>query len=264
MSLKFPKQADSTARPALVTGASSGIGRASAQALAAAGHPVVVGARRVDRLDEVVRTIGEAGGQATAVPVDVTDAASVADFVAAAEQAYGAPEVLVSSAGSLVMSRVWEMDPEVFASQIDIHLLSVQRLLHAVIPGMISRRRGDVVIIGSDVAYTARPRSGAYVAAKAGLETMAVQARKELEGTGVRLGVVRPGPVMTEMGTEFDPDTAESVINDWVKHGFGRHPRMCKPADLARGVAAMVAMPRGAQITELEIQPEAPIEEDYS
>ncbi|MBB1013892.1 short-chain dehydrogenase, partial [Dietzia schimae] len=70
--------------------------------------------------------------------------------------------------------------------------------------------------------------------------------------------------VMTEMGTDFDQDTAEAVINEWVRHGFGRHPRMCKPADLARGVTAMVSMPRGAQITELEIQPEAPIEEDYS
>lgn len=264
MSLKFPPQIDAGARPALVTGASSGIGRASAEALAALGHPVVVGARRAERIDELVHKIREAGGEATACAVDVTDADSVAGFVAAAVQAYGPPEVLVSSAGSLKMARVWEMEPADFAAQLDIHLLSVQRLLHAVIPGMIERRRGDVVLIGSDVAYTARPRSGAYVAAKAGLETMAHQARKELEGTGVRLGVVRPGPVMTEMGTEFDVDTAESVINDWVKHGFGRHPRMCKPADLARGVTAMVSMPRGAQITELEIQPEAPIEEDYS
>lgn len=264
MSLKFPPQLDVGARPALVTGASSGIGRASAQALAALGHPVVVGARRADRLDELVHTIRDAGGEATACAVDVTDAESVAGFVAAATQAYGPPEVLLSSAGTLKMARVWELEPADFAAQLDIHLLSVQRLLHAVIPGMIDRRRGDVVLIGSDVAYTARPRSGAYVAAKAGLETMAHQARRELEGTGVRLGVVRPGPVMTEMGTEFDVDTAESVINDWVKHGFGRHPRMCKPADLARGVTAMVSMPRGAQITELEIQPEAPIEEDYS
>ncbi len=264
MSLKFPAQLDASARPALVTGASSGIGRASAEALAALGHPVVVGARRVDRLEDLVRTIRAAGGEATACEVDVTDAGSVAAFVAAAGETYGEPEVLVSSAGTLKMARVWEMDPDDFAAQLDIHLMSVHRLLHAVVPGMVDRRRGDVVLIGSDVAYTARPRSGAYVAAKAGLETMAHQARKELEGTGVRLGVVRPGPVMTEMGTEFDADTAEAVINEWVRHGFGRHPRMCKPADLARGVAAMVAMPRGAQITELEIQPEAPIEEDYS
>ena len=264
MSLRFPAQRDVGDRPALVTGASSGIGRASAEALAALGHPVVVGARRADRLDELVGRIRDAGGEATAHPVDVTSSDSVTEFVAAAGRACGQPEVLVSSAGTLSMARVWEMDPDDFASQIDIHLLSVQRLLHAVIPGMVERRRGDVVLIGSDVAYTARPRSGAYVAAKAGLERMAHQARKELEGTGIRLGVVRPGPVMTEMGTEFDPETAEAVINDWVKHGLGRHPRMCKPADLARGVTAMVSMPRGAQITELEIQPEAPIEEDYS
>ncbi|WP_206474866.1 SDR family oxidoreductase [Dietzia sp. KRD202] len=264
MSLRFPSHPDASERPALVTGASSGIGRASAESLAALGHPVVVGARRADRLDDLVRTIREAGGEATAREVDVTDADSVAGFVVAAADAYGPAEVLVSSAGSLKMARVWEMDPDDFAAQIDIHLLAVHRLLHAVLPGMIDRRRGDVVLIGSDVAYTARPRSGAYVAAKAGLETMAKQARRELEGTGVRLGVVRPGPVMTEMGTEFDQDTAEAVINEWVRHGFGRHPRMCKPADLARGVTAMVSMPRGAQITELEIQPEAPIEEDYS
>ncbi|MDV8001266.1 SDR family oxidoreductase [Rhodococcus sp. IEGM 1408] len=264
MSLRFPPSIDTGLRPALVTGASSGIGRASAEALAALGHPVVVGARRADRLDELVETIRAAGGQATACAVDVTSSVSVQAFVGAATEAYGPPEVLLSSAGHLKMARAWEMDPADFADQIDVHLLSVQRLLHAVVPGMVDRRRGDVVLIGSDVAYTARPRSGAYVAAKAGLETMAHQLRKELEGTGVRLGVVRPGPVMTEMGSEFDPETAESVINDWVKHGFGRHPRMCKPADLARGVAAMVSMPRGAQITELEIQPEAPIEEDFS
>ena len=261
MSLRFPPLRNATERPALVTGASSGIGRASAVALADLGHPVVVGARRADRLEELVRTIRESGGEATAFAVDVTDAGSVAAFVSAAERAYGSPEVLVSSAGALEMGRVWEMDPDDFAAQLDIHLLSVQRLLHAVVPGMVDRRRGDVVVIGSDVSYTARPRSGAYVAAKAGLEMMCHQARKELEGTGVRIGVVRPGPVMTEMGTEFDPATAESVINDWVRHGFGRHPRMCKPADIARGVAAMVSMPRGAQLTELEIQPEAPIEE---
>ena len=261
MSLRFPPQVER--RPALVTGASSGIGRATAVALAEAGHPVVVGARRADKLTELVEQIVSSGGQATACPVDVTDGDSVAEFLARATAAYGDPEVLVSSAGSLTMGRVWEMDPEVFAAQIDIHLLSVQRLLHAVLPGMIERRRGDVVLIGSDVAYTNRPRSGAYVAAKAGLEQMAKQVRRELEGTGVRCGVVRPGPVMTEMGTESDPETAESIINDWVRHGFGRHPRMCKPADLARGVMAMVSMPRGAQCIELEIQPEATIQEDY-
>src|SRR5699024_5005533 len=206
MSLKYPPLADAADPPALVTGA-------SAEALAAAGHPVVVGARRADRLDDLVRTIREAGGQATAAAVDVTDAGSVAAFVDTVGEAYGEPEVLVSSAGSLVMGRVWELDPEVFASQVDIHLLSVQRLLPAVVPGTIGRGRGAVGLSASHAACTARPRSGAYVAATAGLETMAAQARKELEGTGVRLGVVRPGPVMTEMGTEFDEATAEALIN---------------------------------------------------
>ena len=170
MSLRFPPLRDNAERPVLVTGASSGIGRASAQALAAVGHPVVVGARRASRLDELVATIREAGGEATACAVDVTDAESVATFIATATDTYGDPEVLVSSAGTLTMARVWELSPEEFAAQLDIHLMSVHRLLHAILPGMIDRRTGDVVVIGSDVAYTARPRSGAYVAAKAGLE----------------------------------------------------------------------------------------------
>lgn len=261
MSLKFPPHVER--RPALVTGASSGIGRASALSLAAAGHPVTVGARRADKLTDLVEEIRSAGGEATACAVDVTSPESVDGFVAAGTEAFGEPEILVSSAGSLRMGRVWELSPEDFLAQMDIHLLSVQRLLHAVLPGMIARRRGDVVLIGSDVAYTNRPRSGAYVAAKAGLEAMTKQVRRELEGTGVRCGIVRPGPVMTEMGTEFDEETAGAILEDFIRHGFGRHPRMCKPADLARGVMAMVSMPRGAQCIELEIQPEAPIEEDY-
>ena len=77
MSLRFPPHPEVTGRPALVTGASSGIGRASAEALAALGHPVVVGARRADRLDDLVRSIREAGGVATARAVDVTDAGAV-------------------------------------------------------------------------------------------------------------------------------------------------------------------------------------------
>lgn len=262
MSLKFPPHVDR--RPALVVGASSGIGMATAEALAERGHPVAVGARRVDRLEELVARISGAGGEATALAVDVTDTDSVTAFVETAGKQLGAPEVVVYSAGTLAMTRVWEMTATDFSAQLDVHLVGLQRLLHAVLPGMIERRRGDVVAISSDVAHSARPRSGAYPAAKSGVDTLVRQARKELEGSGVRVGTVRPGPVKTEMGTELDQETAEAVINDWVRHGLARHPRMCRPADLAHGVTTMVSMPRGAQVVELEIQPEATIEESYS
>lgn len=247
-------------RVALVTGASSGIGRATAVALAAAGHPVAVCARRVDRLEEVVEYIREAGGEAQSFAVDVTDQKSVSSGVTNVEAALGEIEVLVNSAGSLRMGRLWEMTPDDFAAQVDVHLLAAHRLVAAVVPAMVARRRGDVVLIGSDTARTARPRSGAYPAAKSAIDTLAFQLQSELEGTGVRATVVRPGPVATEMGSDFDDETVIDVIGDWVKFGHGRHGRMCTPEQLAHGIVAAVGLTRGAYIRELEIQPEAPIE----
>lgn len=256
--LDYPRHPER--RPALVLGASSGIGRATAVALAEAGHPVAVGARRVDRLDEVVAHIREAGGEAEAFAVDVTDENSIASAVTDVEASLGEIEVVVNSAGSLRMGRVWEMTPDDFSAQVDVHLLAAHRVVAAVVPGMVSRGRGDVVLIGSNTSRTARPRSGAYPAAKSAVDTMAFQLQSELEGTGVRATVVRPGPVATEMGTDFDEDTIVDVINDWVKFGHGRHGRMCTPAQLAHGVVAAVSLSRGAYVRELEIQPEAPIE----
>lgn len=246
-------------RPALVVGASSGIGRATAVALAEAGHPVAVCARRPERLAEVVEYVESRGGEAVAVEMDVASAESIASGVAAATRALGDPEVLVDSAGTLRMGRIWEMPPEDFAAQVDVHLVSVQRLLAAVVPGMVERGRGDVVLVGSDTARTFRPRSGAYPAAKAGVDALAYQLQYELEGTGVRASVVRPGPVSTEMGTDFDEETVVAVIDDWVRFGHGRHPRMCTPEQLAAGIVSVVGLSRGAFVRELEIQPEAPI-----
>lgn len=246
-------------RVAMVLGASSGIGRATAVALASAGHPVAVCARRAERLDEVVAHIRSEGGEAEAFAVDVTDEKSIASGVTNVEAALGAIEVVVNSAGSLRMGRLWEMTPDDFAAQVDVHLLAAHRVVAAVVPAMVERRRGDVVLIGSDTARTARPRSGAYPAAKSAVDTMVFQLQSELEGTGVRATVVRPGPVATEMGSDFDDDTVVDVINDWVKFGHGRHGRMCTPEQLAHGVVAAVGLSRGAYVRELEIQPEAPI-----
>lgn len=247
-------------RVAMILGASSGIGRATAVALAAAGHPVAVCARRAERLDEVVAFIRSEGGEAEAFAVDVTDEKSIASAVTNVEDALGAIEVVVNSAGSLRMGRLWEMTPDDFAAQVDVHLLAAHRVIAAVVPAMVERRRGDVVLIGSDTSRTARPRSGAYPAAKSAVDTMVFQLQSELEGTGVRATVVRPGPVATEMGSDFDDDTVVDVINDWVKFGHGRHGRMCTPEQLAHGVVAAVGLSRGAYIRELEIQPEAPID----
>lgn len=246
-------------RPALVVGASSGIGRACAVALAAAGFPVAVAARRRERLAEVVEYIRARGGEALAVPMDVSSTESIRAAVDTAEAELGDLDVLIYSVGSVVMGRVWEISTDTFAAQVDMHLLSVQRVLAEVAPRFIARTRGDIVLIGSDTARTNRPVSGAYPAAKAGMDTLTFQLQAELEGTGVRATVVRPGPTATEIADSVDHDTLDDVITTWVAHGHGRHGRMCNPEQLAHAVLGVVTLSRGAYIRELEVQPEAPI-----
>ncbi|MFF3228526.1 SDR family oxidoreductase [Nocardia suismassiliense] len=248
-------------RPVLVAGASSGIGAATAVALADLGYPVALGARRVEQCEDLADKIRADGGEAFAHRLDVTDAASIDEFVAASENALGPIEILVSSAGDIEFSPVHEMDPERFLHQVQVHLVGAHRLVHRVLPGMLERRRGDVVLIGSDCAPEPRPRTGAYSAAKAGLEAMAVQMRMELEGTGIRASVVRPGPTLTGMGMDSTPEVVGPLLNAWKDWGFARHPIMLRPRDLAAAVVAVVSMPRGAHLVLVEVQPEAPLRE---
>ncbi len=171
-------------RPAIVGGASSGIGTATAFALAALGHPVALGARRVEQCEALAEKIRGEGGEAVAHFLDVSSTDSVDEFVTAAENALGPTEIVLSGAGDMDFRLVHEMDPDRFEFQVNVHLVGTQRLAHRVLPGMIERRRGDFVVIGSDCADVARPRMGAYVAAKTGLEALVRQMRMELEGTG--------------------------------------------------------------------------------
>lgn len=246
-------------RPVLVAGASSGIGAGTAAALAELGYPVALGARRVEQCAELADKIRADGGEAFAHRLDVTDAASIDEFVTAAEKALGPIEILVSSAGDIEFSPVHEMDPERFLAQVDVHLIGAHRLVHRVLPGMLDRQRGDIVLISSDCAPEPRPRTGAYSAAKAGLEAMAQQMRMELEGTGIRASLVRPGPTLTGMGMNSTPEVVGPLLEAWKDWGFARHPNMLRPSDLAAAVAAVVSTPRGAHLVLVEVQPEAKV-----
>lgn len=164
-------------RPVLIAGASSGIGAATAGELAARGFPVALGARRVDRCEELAATIRAAGGEAVALPLDVTDADSVDGFVRRATEELGDIEILVAGAGETQFGRLYETSTADFESQIQIHLIGANRLATAVLPAMVRRQRGDVIFIGSDVALRQRPHMGAYGAAKAGLLAMVTNCR---------------------------------------------------------------------------------------
>ncbi|GFG66211.1 short-chain dehydrogenase [Mycobacterium kubicae] len=246
-------------RPAIVAGASSGIGAASAVELAAHGFPVALGARRVEKCQEIVDQIRADGGEAIALPLDVTDADSVKDFVRQAGEKLGEIEVLVAGAGDTYFGRLHEIDTETFESQLQIHLIGANRLATAVLPGMLERQRGDLIFVGSDVALRQRPHMGAYGAAKAGLVSMVTNLQMELEGTGVRASIVHPGPTKTGMGWSLPPESIGQALEDWAKWGQARHDYFLRASDLARAIAFVAETPRGGFVVSMELQPEAPL-----
>lgn len=246
-------------RPAVVTGASSGIGAATALALSAAGHPVALGARRTDKCEEVATAIRAAGGEASVHALDLTDGESVEAFAKGVTGDLGDIEVVVSNAGAVAPGSIREVDPERFAREIDLNLTGAQRLVHAFVPGMVERQRGDVVFVSSDVAVRARPFMSSYAAGKWGLEGMAHALQMELEGTGVRASIVRPGPTWSEMGTDWDVDEAAFVLDQWVRFGLARHSHFMKPTAIADAITTVVSAPRGVHLNLVEVSPEAPI-----
>lgn len=253
--------ADPHRRPALVSGASSGIGAASARRLAALGHPVALGARRAEACAELAGDIRDSGGDAFWQYLDVSDPESVRDFVASATHALGGIEILVCGTGELRVANIHESAPEEFAAVVDAHLAGTQRLVSAVVPGMVERTRGDVVLLGSDVVRSPRPRVGGYVPAKSGVEAMGRSMQMELEGTGVRTSILRPGPTDTAMGTDVDESRLDPLLRDWIHWGLARHPNFLRADDVAAAVSTVVSAPRGVHISVMEIEPEAPVAE---
>lgn len=246
-------------RPALVAGASSGIGEATAIRLARNGFPVALGARRVEKLDEIVGKIRSDGGEAIAVHLDVTDPDSVKAAVEQTNSELGDIEVLVAGAGDTYFGKLDSISTEQFDSQIQIHLVGANRVASAVLPGMIERRRGDLIFVGSDVSLRQRPHMGAYGAAKAALVAMVNNYQMELEGTGVRASIVHPGPTKTSMGWSLPAELIGPALEDWAKWGQARHDYFLRADDLARAITFVAETPRGGFIANMELQPEAPL-----
>ena len=246
-------------RPAVIAGASSGIGAATATELASRGFPVALGARRVDKCEALACQIRADGGEAVALPLDVTDPDSVTQFVQRATEELGDIEILVAGAGDTFFGRLYETGTDDFEAQIQIHLIGANRVAAAVLPGMVERQRGDVIFVGSDVALRQRPHMGAYGAAKAGLVAMVTNLQMELEGTGVRASVVHPGPTQTSMGWSLPPESIAPALADWAKWGQARHSYFLRAGDLARAIAFVAETPRGGFVVSMELQPEAPL-----
>lgn len=249
-------------RPAIVAGASSGIGAETAKALAAVGHPVALGARRVEACEELAAAIRADGGEAVAHRLDVADTDSVADFAAKAAADLGDPEIVVCNAGRVGPGTLYEIDTERFVDELNINLVGAHRLVRTFVPGLVERRRGDIVFVSSDVAARPRPHMAAYSASKWGLEGMVAALQMELEGTGVRASLVRPGPTWSEMGSDWDADEGAFVLNQWIKFGLARHGHFLHASAIAQAITTVVDAPRGVHLSPIDVNPEAPIEED--
>ena len=247
-------------RVAVVTGASSGIGRAIAIALGALGWRVALGARGVDKLDETAALVIEAGGEAFPRALDVTDAASVDQFVDTVEDVMGPIDVLVNNAGIAVPGAFWELAPDELDREVRTNLLGPLLCTRRVLPPMIERHCGDVVFVSSDAARAPRPRMLGYSATKAGIEVAARSLAMELEGTGVRTTTVRVGPTLTDFASGWTPQQITDLMDSWPRYGIQRHLNTLHPDDIARAVVYAVTSPPGVHIDVVEVQPEAPME----
>jgi NADP-dependent 3-hydroxy acid dehydrogenase YdfG len=249
-------------RVAIVSGASSGIGRATAAALGELGWAVAIGARRLDRLEEAATEVHQAGGEAFAHHLDVTDPASIDEFFAAAEGALGPVDVLVNNAGMAVPGELHRATDDDLRSEVETNLLGPMYLSRRAIASMIDRGApGDLVFISSDATRNARPRMAVYSATKAGVELLSRSLAMELEGTQIRSTVVRVGPTITEFGIGWDLDMLQELMPFWQRYGLQRHAGVLQPADVARAVVYAVSAPEGVHLDTIEVQPEAPTTE---
>ncbi len=238
-----PPGPDSRRPVAVVTGASSGIGAATARRLAADGFHVVLGARRTDRIEPLAAEIG-----GSAHTLDVTDPASVEAFCSAIPVA----QVLVNNAGGAVgMEPIATADPDDWAGMYDVNVLGVLRMTQALLPALTAGGRGDVVLVGSTAGLGTYEGGGGYTAAKHGTHVLAETLRLELCGRPVRVMVVAPGMVATE---EFSLNRfgGDAERADAVYAGV-REPLVAE--DIADCISWMVTRPQHVNVDLLVVKP---------
>lgn len=229
-------------RSALVTGASRGIGRAVAGALASAGARVFLLARSAGTLEQLAAELGHG---AVAVPCDVTDATALGRAMTAVlTAADGAVDILVNNAGVFPLAPVADTSPASFEQTLQANLAAPFRVLHAVLPGMRARQRGHVVTIGSVADRRIFGGNGAYSASKFGARALHEVLREECAGTGVRTSLVSPAATDTPIWDPVDPDNTP---------GFPPRASMLRAEDVADAVLWAVTRPVHVNVDELRI-----------
>jgi NADP-dependent 3-hydroxy acid dehydrogenase YdfG len=240
---------------ALVTGASSGIGEQTAVALAELGADVVVAARRTDRLDALVDRITGKGGRALAVAADVTDEDRAGAAVAQAVERFGRLDTVVANAGVMLLGRIEGADTAEWRRMIELNTLGAMYTAHAALPHLLAaaaqgpRRVADLVVTSSVAGRVVRTGSGVYNASKHAIGAFAESLRMELAERHVRVGLVEPGAVATELTSHNRPEVQEQI-----RSRFAGVERL-QADDIARAVAFIVTSPRHMAVNEMLIRP---------
>lgn len=227
---------DPTDSTAIVTGGSSGIGEATARELAAEGYAVALAARREDRLEAIAADIEDAGGDALVVPTDVSDEDAAEALVETTLGEFGGLDVLVNNAGLAKGAPVAEADLDDLKANVRVNLEGVMNVTHAALPALLEDDGGDVVTVSSLSARFPQEGNSGYTASKFGVNGFCRSLRKELSEDPVRVTILMPGPVETE-------------LNDWA-HWEGR---AMDPGDVAETVEFVVSRPAHVEIPSLSV-----------
>ena len=232
----------------LVTGASSGIGEATARHLAALGHRVVLGARRTDRIDAIARTIAAAGGDATSLALDVTDLDSMRAFAAVALARHGRIDVLVNNAGVMPLSFVADGRVDEWNRMIDVNLRGVLHGIAAVLPTMRAQRAGHIVNVASTSAHRVDPTAAVYCATKFAVRALSEGLRQE--STDVRVTVVSPGLTRSEL--------VDGIADPGVRAAVDGMMALAMPASaVAEAIGYAIGQPAGVDVSEVIVRPTA-------
>jgi NADP-dependent 3-hydroxy acid dehydrogenase YdfG len=235
---------------ALVTGASSGIGEATAVALAAAGAAVAIGARRKDRLEALAGRLRGSGAPVLELALDVTDEAACADAVARTRQELGGLDVLVNNAGVMLLGTIAGADPEDWRRMIQTNVMGVLYMTHAALDGMVEQGSGDIVTMSSVAGRTARKGAGVYNASKWAVNAFSESLRQEVTGRGVRISLVEPGAVTTELTSHITQPEAKAASEK-----MHASMRALHADDIARAVVYVVSQPPHVAVNEVLVRP---------
>ncbi|GAA5217467.1 SDR family oxidoreductase [Corallincola platygyrae] len=227
----------------VITGASSGIGAAMAQAFSNEGHPLLLLARRVDRLESLSLP------NTLCRQVDVTDRDAIAAAVAEAEAKYGNVDLFINNAGCMLLGGLDTQDPNEWQRMFDVNVMGVLNGTHAVLPAMKARKGGTILNVSSIAGRKTFPAHAAYCGTKFAVHAMSENLREEVADDNVRVIVIAPGAVETELLSHTTSDEIKANYEGWKEQMGG----VISPDDIARTALFAYQQPQNLCIREIVV-----------